>query len=239
MVVSVQRPSCQPKSPVSETPVQSVVFGNNADLIREVARLYAVGNPRIADLTYGKGVFWRQCPDLDVTGSDIITVPERPYDFTNTPYKDAEFDIAVLDPPYIHSPGAHQTDHRYQNAATTKGMLWKDIRQKLFIPGMKEAARIVKPEGGQIWVKCKDQVQSGMQRWCHVELCHDALQLGLYPRDLFLLMPDSRTAGGRWTTQHHSRKPHSYLWVFQRPTAKQQKQIDREGLYVLHLPDPQ
>ena len=35
--------------------IQSVVQGNNADLIAEVAKLYATGNPKIADLTYGKG----------------------------------------------------------------------------------------------------------------------------------------------------------------------------------------
>jgi hypothetical protein len=212
---------------------ESVVTGNNADLIEEVARLYAAGDPKIADLTYGKGVFWRQCPELNVTGSDLITVPERPYDFTATPYADGSFDIAVLDPPYIHSPGKHQTDSRYQNAATTKGMLWRDLRQQLYIPGMKEAMRIVKPDGGQVWVKCKDQVQSGMQRWCHVELCHDALAMGLYPRDLFILIASSRTSNNRWSVQHHARKPHSFLWVFQRPTPAQAKQIKRENLSTL------
>jgi hypothetical protein len=213
--------------------VQAVIEGNNADLIAAVARLYANGDPKIADLTYGKGVFWRQCPDLNVTGSDLITVPDRPYDFRDTPYQDASFDIAVLDPPYIHSPGKHQTDSRYQNAATTKGMLWRDLRQQLYIPGMKEAMRIVKPDGGQVWVKCKDQVQSGMQRWCHVELCHDAMALGLYPRDLFILIATSRTSDSRWDVQHHARKPHSFLWVFQRPTAAQSKQIKRENLATL------
>lgn len=214
---------------------QAVVEGNNADLIAEVARLYAAGDPKIADLTYGKGVFWRKCPELNVTGSDLITVPDRPYDFTATPYDDASFDIAVLDPPYIHSPGNHQTDSRYQNRATTKGMLWRDLREQLYIPGMKEAMRIVKPNGGQVWVKCKDQVQSGMQRWCHVELCHDALELGLYPRDLFILIATSRTSDKRWNVQYHARKPHSYLWVFQRPTATQAKQIKRERLHTLAL----
>mgnify|MGYP000329864680 CR=1 FL=1 len=210
--------------------IEAVVHGNNADLIAEVAKLYAQGNPKVADLTYGKGVFWRKTPHLRVFGSDVITMPKRPHDFTDLPYRDATFDIAVLDPPYIHSPGRHQTDARYQNAATTKGMLWSDLRRELFIPGMKEAMRIVRPEGGQVWVKCKDQVQSGMQRWCHVELCHDALALGLWPRDLFILMATSRTADTRWSVQHHARKPHSFLWVFERPTGKQQKQINREHL---------
>jgi hypothetical protein len=112
-------------------------------------------------------------------------------------------------------------------------MLWRDLRQQLYIPGMKEAMRIVKPGGGQVWVKCKDQVQSGMQRWCHVELCHDALAMGLYPRDLFILIASSRTSNNRWSVQHHARKPHSFLWVFQRPTPAQAKQIKRENLSTL------
>ena len=212
----------------SEIPVDSIVEGNNADLILEVSRLYAQGDPKIADLTWGKGVFWRKCPHLRVFGSDMITEPKRPHNFTDLPYRDATFDIAVLDPPYIHSPGNHQTDHRYQNAATTKGMLWNDLREQLYVPGLKEAKRIVRPGTGLIWVKCKDQVQSGMQRWCHIDLCADAVRLGLYPRDLFILVAKARTANGRWSSQHHARKPHSYLWVFQRPSKAQQSQINRE-----------
>lgn len=213
--------------------VQSLITGNNADLIAEVARLYAKGDPKIADLTYGKGVFWRKTPHLRVFGSDMVTQPKRPHDFRALPYRNATFDIAVLDPPYIHSPGQHQTDARYQNRKTTKGMLWCDLRRELYIPGMREAMRIVRPEGGQVWVKCKDQVQSGMQRWCHVELCHDAIAMGLYPRDLFILVATSRTADTRWNVQHHARKPHSFLWIFERPTKAQQKQITREHLNTL------
>lgn len=212
-----------------DNPITSVVEGNNADLILEVSRLYAQGDPKIADLTYGKGVFWRKTPHLDVTGSDIITVPERPYDFRNLPYEDASFDIAVLDPPYIHSPGNHTTDKRYQNAATTKGMLHDGIRQ-LYVDGLREACRVVKPEGGLIWVKCKDQVQSGMQRWAHVEMLSDALNLGLIGRDLFILLAKSRTPQSRWSAQYHARKPQSYLWVFERPGKKKQAQIKRERL---------
>jgi len=211
----------------------SIVEGNNADLIAHVAELYAKPTSHIADVTWGKGVFWRKCPHLDVTGSDLMTVPERPYDFRSLPYLPESFDIVVLDPPYIHSPGNHVTDSRYQNAATTKGMLHKDIRQ-LYIDGMREAARVAKSDGGQVWVKCKDQVQSGMQRWAHVEMLHDALSLGLIGRDLFVLIPKSRTPGGRWNVQHHARKVHSYLWVFERPTSSKLAQIKREKLGSLN-----
>ncbi|MBU2983292.1 hypothetical protein KO498_15910 [Lentibacter algarum] len=63
--------------------------GSNADLIKEVSRLYATDpNLSIADVTYGRGVFWKRSPHLNVTGSDLLTVPERPYDFRDLPYQD-------------------------------------------------------------------------------------------------------------------------------------------------------
>jgi len=200
------------------TPIVSVVTGDNSDLILEVSRLYTNDQMKIADLTYGKGVFWRKTPHLDVVGSDIMTVPERPYDLRHTPYKDGEFDIVVIDPPYIHSPGNHPTNDRYQNAETTKGFLHKDIR-KLYLDGMMEAKRILKPTG-QVWVKCKDQVQSSVQRWSHVEMLEDARTLGMYGRDLFILVPDSRTSSNRWENQYHARKVHSYLWIFDKTPPK-------------------
>jgi len=210
--------------------VYSVVEGSNADLIRHVAELYADADSQIADVTYGRGVFWRKCPHLQVDGSDIVTRPDAAYDFRDLPYADESYDIVVLDPPYIHSPGNHTTDHRYQNAATTKGMLHRDIRE-LYRDGMREAMRVVRSDGGQVWVKCKDQVQSGMQRWAHVEMMSDALKLGLIPRDLFILIPHARTPQGRWKVQHHARKVHSYLWVFERPRLKVLSQIRREHLF--------
>lgn len=190
----------------------TITRGSNADLIAEVAKLYARQHHKIADLTYGKGVFWRQCPQLDVTGSDIVTVPERQYDFRCLPYEDASFDIAVLDPPYIHSPGQHQTDHRYQNAETTKGLDHDGI-MRLYADGMAEAKRITRLNG-QVWVKCKDQIASGIQRWDHIKIFQMAEDIGLYAKDLFLLEPTSQTTDARWDIQLHARKRHSYLWVF-------------------------
>lgn len=125
---------------VANTPVNALVRGNNADLIKEVAKLYAADlSLTIADVTYGKGAFWKKTPHLNVTGSDLITVPERTYDFRDLPYRDNSFDIVVLDPPYVHSPGEHISDANYQNASTTKGILYNGIR-KLYRDGMREAS---------------------------------------------------------------------------------------------------
>lgn len=198
-------------------PVLSVVTGNNGHLIAEVARLHTLTGKQVADVTYGKGVFWRKM-DLStftLLTSDLETECMINADFRHLPYADASLDVVVLDPPYIHSVGHHVTDSRYNNRATTKGMYHADIIN-LYREGMVEASRVLKGSGSQLWVKCKDQVQSAKQCWSHIDLYSIAVEEGLFARDLFVLVPTSRTAMGRWTTQAHARKVHSYLWVFEK-----------------------
>ena len=59
---------------------------------------------RIADITFGRGVFWRR---VDIANyrfhkSDKITCPGSPHDFRRLPYADGHFDVVVFDPPYAH-----------------------------------------------------------------------------------------------------------------------------------------
>ena len=196
---------------IKEKPVEALVRGNNADLIKNVASLYA-SDPglTIADVTFGKGAFWRKTPHLNITGSDLLTVPERPYDFRDLPYDDQSFDIVVLDPPYLVWPGKHMSDDRYRNAETTKGIDYMGVR-KLYQDGLQEAVRIARR---QIWVKCKDTVEGSRQRFLHVHLLQDAEAFGLRGRDLFVLDATSRMPNNQWPTQKHARKAMSYLWVF-------------------------
>ncbi|SFS20083.1 class I SAM-dependent methyltransferase [Yoonia litorea] len=196
---------------MKERPVEALVRGNNADLIREVARLYAPDpSVSIADVTFGRGTFWKRTPHLNVTGSDLHTVPARPYDFRDLPYADNSFDIVVFDPPYIAWPGNHMSDERYRNAETTKGFSPNDIRE-LYRAGLRECQRVARR---QLWVKCKDGVSGPKQCWLHVHILQDAEGMGLVGRDLFILDATSRIPHGNWKTQKHARKPMSYLWVF-------------------------
>lgn len=205
-------------------PVVSVVHGNNADLISHIAPLYLPRGARVRDVTWGKGVFWRKLEraDVQVIGSDIAdhiaTDGVIQADFRFLPDGDASVDVVVLDPPYIHNPGQHPTDTRYNNAATTGGMSHLDIRE-LYRDGMREAMRVLRP-GGRLWVKGKDEIESGRQCWSHVELHADAVNLGYYVKDSFILVPPSRTSMRRWDTQKHARKVHSFLWVFEKPVPK-------------------
>ena len=108
-----------------------------------------------------------------------------------------------FDPPYVHTGAIpwHLTADRY-NAVTTPAHSHAQIR-KLYQEGLKEAARIARR---QVWVKCKDEIESSKQCWAHIEIFQDATALGLYARDLFHMIPPSGGVTERWRVQHHARK---------------------------------
>lgn len=205
---------------------------DNATLIRDACQLYVMDGATVADVTYGRGAFWRRTDTerFKLFRSDLhpLDASITEADFRSLPYETASLDVVVLDPPYIHNPGKHVTDGRYNNAATTCGMYHADIL-RLYIEGMSEAHRVLHPEGGQLWVKCKDEVESGVQRWSHIEIYEAALRLGFFARDLFVVVPQSRTSSSRWARQIHARKNHSYLWVFERPRVSDLSALRRAG----------
>jgi hypothetical protein len=200
-------------------PVTTVTFGTNEQLIAEVAKLYLADGDTVADVTYSSGRFWKKTDLSRYTflASDLI--PMAPgvlaADFRALPYRDGSVDALVFDPPYIHSPGKGMLKDRYNGLATTDMITYASIMQ-LYEDGMTEAARVLR-DGGQLWVKCKDTLASERQRWSHITVFGLADKLGLYARDLFLLVPPapSSVTTGRWARQIHARKVHSYLWIFE------------------------
>jgi len=85
-----------------------------------------------------------------------------------------------------------------------------------YAAGMAEGLRLLKP-GGFLWVKTQDEIESGRQKWSHIEIHGIAAELGLVAKDLFVLAP-KQTTPLRYR-QLHAKKAHSYLWVFRKPTS--------------------
>jgi len=69
----------------------------------------------VADVTYGKGVFWKDIPKdrYKLLPTDL----KDGVDCRNLPYKDGEIDCVVFDPPYMHTPGgtAHVNHQNYES----------------------------------------------------------------------------------------------------------------------------
>jgi hypothetical protein len=196
-------------------PVYTAVTGTNADLIQQVARLYLKPGMSIADVTYGRGVFWQkvEVSQYALFASDLLL---NGVDCRSLPYEDGSKDVVVIDLPYMHESGKPLVESRYRNAETTKAMSHADII-RLYTEAMAEARRVLKP-GGQCWVKIADEISSGKQCWGHIEILHAAEALGYEGQDLFVFVRPSAPVQAK--RQLHARKSHSYLWIFAKKGAK-------------------
>src|SRR5207244_2694434 len=129
----------------------------------------------VADVTYGKGIFWKQVrrEDYEIHPSDLATGT----DCRNLPYQKKSIDCVVFDPPYMHTPGgtAHQGHQNfeiyYQNnqAIAPTEKKYHEAVLELYFTAAKEARRVLKPNGIYI-VKCQDEVCANRQRLTHVEI---------------------------------------------------------------------
>jgi hypothetical protein len=222
-------------------PVRTLYRGTNADLLVDVTRLYIPDGALVADVTWGKGVFWQKTDTTrwHVLGSDIaverirqaVGVQDPQWslladqsrrflvaDCTHLPYRDQRLDVLVLDPPYMHNPNLQETQVMacYNNVATTQGMNHQAILRDLYCPAILQAAYALKP-GGLLLVKGKDEIERGRQCWSRDELPGAARRCGFTEQDFFLYENRLGMANLTWNghaPQRHARKNHSYLFVF-------------------------
>ena len=199
--------------------VLSAYSAANEDVFPKILDLYVAPGSTVADVTYGKGVFWnRVSPETyNLLATDLATG----VDCRDLPYEDGSIDCVVLDPPYMHSPGgtaytSHQPyESYYKNNSTgnrTRSKYHEAVLD-LYVDGGREAYRVLR-ERGTLIVKCQDEVCSNRQRFTHVEIMSEYERLGLVPEDLFVVMRNNRPGVSRMARQVHARKNHSYFLVF-------------------------
>jgi len=205
--------------------VLSAHIGGNADLFPDILHLHVPLGSRVADVTWGKGVFWQKVPpdDYEVLASDLKTG----VDCRSLPYEDDSMDAVVLDPPYMEGlyrrseshlagNGTHAAfrEHYSNGAETSGGPKYHEAVLDLYFRAGLEAKRVLRP-GGIFIVKCQDEVSANRQRLTHVELINHYESEGFYTKDLFVVVRANRPGMSRVITQVHARKNHSYFLVFQ------------------------
>ena len=205
--------------------VFSAYMGDNSEVFPRVLRLHVPRGATVADVTYGKGVFWKNIPkdEYRVLPSDIKTG----VDCRQLPYGNGAIDCVVLDPPYMEGlyrdddslagAGTHSSfREHYSNGDRPEKLTnkWHDAVLELYVRSAIEAKRVLKPRGILI-VKCQDEVSAGIQRMSHVEIIMNLARLGYYARDVFVLVRRNRPGVTRVLKQLHARKNHSYFLVFE------------------------
>jgi len=199
--------------------VHSAFTEGNARAFPRILSLYVASGSVIADVTYGKGVFWKHIPEGMYTlyASDI----KDGIDCRSLPYEDGTIDCVVLDPPYMHSPGgsAHAThtafEHHYRNNSSPNltGSKYHEAVLDLYHEASLEAHRVLR-ERGVLIVKCQDEVCSNRQRFTHIEIMLSCQDMGFIAEDLFVIVRNNRPGVSSTVRQVHARKNHSYFIVF-------------------------
>jgi len=203
----------------------SAYISGNADVFPQILDLHVADGAKIADVTYGTGVFWKNV-DLkryDLHATDIADG----IDCRKLPYEDESFDALVLDPPYMEGLLRNNKEHKaggashssfreyYSNGdeTNTDGPKWHGAVSDLYYKAGVEAFRVLKEKGIMI-VKCQDEVSANRQFLTHVEIINYYEQLGFYTKDLFVIVRQNRAVIARLKKQVHARKNHSYFLVF-------------------------
>lgn len=214
--------------------------GTNDEVFPDVLKLYVPQGSLVADVTWGKGVFWKRVPkeayDLRVT--DL----KSGVDCRKLPYGDYMMDCVVFDPPYMHTPGgtAHQNHQNFEsyynnNGTENSGKKYHEAVLELYFGGAREAHRVLKPEGIYI-VKCQDEVCANRQRLTHVEIINELSSMGFVVEDLFVVLRTNRPGVSRMIRQLHARKNHSYFLVFRKAKGTTRyrlpKKTDQKALHL-------
>lgn len=197
--------------------VFSAHIGMNDEIFPNILSLYVEPGSTIADVTYGKGVFWRKIPkgSYAIKTTDISTGT----DCRELPYDDASIDCVVFDPPYMHTPGgtahvSHQNfEAYYGNNQATSNRKYHEAVLDLYFSAAQETYRVLKDSGIYI-VKCQDEVCANRQRLTHVEIINEFEAIGFVTEDIFVVVRTGRPGVSRLVKQVHARKNHSYFLVF-------------------------
>ena len=186
-------------------------YSINQDQILEwISRLYISG-PFDVDVTYGQGNFYRKIGpprykfDINPAAPEVI-----PADVRHMPLGDECISSAIFDPPFLPRRGLGGLMVGKYGCCESMQAVWE-----LYRHGIKELTRVC-TKGAIIVVKCQDCIEGRTQYMTHIEVANYAITSGLYPIDIFILIARSRARSWNHKNQFHSRKYHTYFWVFKK-----------------------
>jgi hypothetical protein len=176
------------------------------------------------DCTYSKGNFWKDLPSPK-NKTDLYPINETVIEANSEdlPFDDNSMKSIMYDPPFVVA-GKSYRDNKEGSSIIAKRFegytTYNDLKVNYFNT-LKELYRIC-DKGGFVVMKCQDTVSGGKNHFTHCLIMNMAMEIGFYPRDMFILTSNVRinSFGTKWTKQEHARKYHSYFWVFEKVKPK-------------------
>lgn len=203
-------------------PVRSV-YNSNYEVIKNIMTLYKIDQFDL-DCTYSRGLFWKNLPEPRIK-TDLVPVTEDTIqvDSEHLPFEDGSMKSVMYDPPFVIS-GKSYKENKEGSSVIAKRFEGYTNYEKLTINyynTLKELYRVCEKDG-LVVMKTMDTVSGGKNHFTHVMIMNMAMEIGFYPRDLFVLVAKMRinSFGGKWNKQEHARKHNSFFWVLEKTTPR-------------------
>jgi hypothetical protein len=200
--------------------VKSISY-DQSEIIHNILNLHVPEHKIDCDPTFSRGNFYRG------TG---VNPPEYKFDIApqcegvefgdsrNLPLESKSLRCIMFDPPFLATTGKSLSETANNNVINKRFGVYpseKELHQ-FYIDSLKEAYRLLQHHGILIF-KCQDKISSGKQYMTHVFIMNEAVKLGFYPKDLFILLAENRlVADWQAKNQKNARKYHCYFWVFEK-----------------------
>ena len=198
---------------------------DQTEIINWILDLHVPSHHIDCDPTYSKGNFYNNT-GIEQPQYKFDILPQTDGveygDSRNLPLMDRSINCMMFDPPFLATTGKSLKTDNDSNKINKRFGVYPSEKElhRFYINSMKEAYRILKDDGILIF-KCQDKVSSGKQYMSHVFVMNEAVKIGFYPKDLFILLAKNRLiADWQLNNQKNARKFHSYFWIFQKCNKK-------------------
>lgn len=174
------------------------------------------------DMTYGKGNFYRKLPKPRYCFDKFPRNKQIGELVFPLPFRDSSISSIMIDPPFVISSGPSLKNGNKSSNLISKHFSCYRTPNDLFSSYrdlLNEAHRLLRKDGLLVF-KTQDQVSSSKQIFVHSWLINEACRIGLYPKDMFVLLSRNRILSSKHTNQKHSRKYHSYFLCFSKQEPK-------------------
>jgi len=201
--------------------IKSISY-NQEEIIQDILTLHSPNGIIDCDPTYSKGIFYK---NLDAPKLKFDINPVVPgviqSDCCELPIKNNSLSCIMFDPPFLWTSGPSLKKTDKSNIITKRFSYFKNAPEifKFYYKALIEFNRILHKNGILIF-KCQDTISGGSNHFSHNIIMNQALEIGYYPKDLFILLAKSRLISGKHKNQKHCRKFHSYFWVFEKRNSK-------------------
>jgi len=195
----------------------SSISYDQIEIINNIISLYCKAGIQL-DPMFSKGNFYKEIRrpefifDLEPSAPGVIKA-----DCRDLPVESNTINSIMFDPPFIGGKiGAGKPGIIKERFGIYKNipLLWT-----MYISAMNEFYRILKDDGVLIF-KCQDTVEDHKQYLSSHKIIKEAINIGYYPKDVFILLAKTRLVSPSQRVQQHCRKFHSYFLVFIKQKCK-------------------